>query len=406
MPSQPSQQPDAIVPSTNVPLTTESLDDLPGPLQFWALGLTTVGGQFLGWNAAWVKGFLPFFASQKNINGGSYCLTRAVLGFYPGFVLACLEIVQGAVSIFYVGNFLTTAFAWSPNWQPLILLILYASSSALLHIRAKFVFELVLVFAILGTLVPALANAVAVDPTTNATRWSLGPLPTSELGMLPLTTYAYTGVESLAVVTGFAHDPRYAIPRGSVWAVWTLFLFNLAFLVVVAAFPPGISSSVHDTYVLNTGFRLGVGLSVTAAQWLILPSQMGMALGFMIAYARLTQAFADLHLLPSFLRLHGHCTTVHATVDSPAFGATHPNISILAATVVYAGLTYGFVLLRTTYKVETMPHGYTSSYGVAGAYFVWTVYAILAFSVVGRFQSDSGLAVGCLDVLVLVLSVY
>ncbi|CAK4080190.1 unnamed protein product, partial [Aphanomyces euteiches] len=103
---------------------------------------------------------------------------------------------------------------------------------------------------------------------------------------------------------------------------------------------------------------------------------MGMAFGFFIPYARLTQAMAESNLLPAFLHIQGQETTKRAMIVASAFGyflcvvsfyspkfqATLQNISIVAASICYATQTYGFVLLRTTYKIDTT--GYKSPFGL------------------------------------------
>ncbi|CAK4072204.1 unnamed protein product [Aphanomyces euteiches] len=143
-----------------------------------------------------------------------------------------------------------------------------------------------------------------------------------------------------------------------------------------------------------------------------------MAMSFFIPYARLTQAMADSNLLPAFIRVKGQKTTLRAMIVSSIFGyllcivsffsdefqATLQNISIVAAAICYASQTYGFVLLRTSYKIETS--GYKSPYGLLGAYYVWLVSFLLFLSIAGGFQDDEGIAILSTIGFIAVMSIY
>ncbi|KAF0694594.1 hypothetical protein As57867_014490, partial [Aphanomyces stellatus] len=189
--------------------------DRANQYQIWAFGtLIVMGGQFYGWNAAFSAGFVPFFVTQvfmgvayivyvaclseigSKVPGGSYGLNRAVLGLYPGFILGCLELLEyismASVSVLYVANFITTTYNWDENLQPLIWLVFYVVFIAILNIPGRYLYSFLFVFNFVGILVPTLlfivsalphtdfaANAVVVDPDTNATTWAAGDIATS-----------------------------------------------------------------------------------------------------------------------------------------------------------------------------------------------------------------------------------
>ncbi|KAH9121102.1 hypothetical protein AeMF1_007039, partial [Aphanomyces euteiches] len=393
-------------------------EDCANVYHIWALGVVAViGGQFYGWNESYETGFLPFFFAQLmmgaayvvyiacisevggKVPGGSYGLARAVLGFYPGFLLGCLEILEytsfSSVSILFVANYITDYFMWHSNYQPILWFLFYAVFITLLESKGKYVWCFMLIFVVLCLLPTILyvvgslpfvnlsSNGALMDPNTNTTIWASGNLDSAFFSLLPSTTVAYGGIESLTVVTGFVKEPAYSVPKGTVAAVWTLFVSNMALVLVAAALPPGLEATASDEYFLDRGLGLGLGFSPDLSQWLMLPAQMGMAFGFFIPYARLTQAMADSNLLPAFLHIQGQQTTKRAMIVASAFGyflcvvsfysskfqATLQNISIVAASICYATQTYGFVLLRTTYKIDTT--GYKSPFGLLGAYYVW-----------------------------------
>ncbi|ETV70150.1 hypothetical protein H257_14315 [Aphanomyces astaci] len=382
-------------------------------IHVWALGIVAViGGQFYGWNVSFGAGFLPFFLSfvmmgaayiiyvacvsevGGKVPGGSYGLARAVLGYYPGFLLSSLELLEytsfASVSVLYVTEFATTFFNWNEDYQPILWLLFYAVFIFILESRGKYVWWFMLVFVVLclaptvlfvcGSLsyVNFQANAILVDDATNETTWATGDISSAFFGILPSTTVGFAGVESLTVVTGFVKDPAVAVPKGTVAAVWTLFVSNIALILVLASLPPGLATTSTDEYFLDRGLSLGLGMSSGLSEWLMMPAQMGMAFGFFIPYARLTQAMADSNLLPSCLRLKGQPNTGRAMIVASGFGY--------------------LICLVSFYS--------PNPYGLVGAYYVWVVFLCLFVSIAGGFQGDSCIAVASTFGFVVVLTLY
>ncbi|KAF0709651.1 Aste57867_5803 [Aphanomyces stellatus] len=409
--------------------------------------LTTLGHHLHGWNAGWTAGFVPFCVAQvimaaaytvhistlaeigAKVPGGSYGFARAVLGFYTGFLVAALELIQyitqTALAVLLVGHLVAPR-----GFQPLVWAVVYAGVVALHQLRGKLLMQTMLIAVVLGGLLPVglflvgslphtnfAKHAVWVDNDANTSVWATGS--TAFIASLPYTTYAYSGIESISIVTNFARDPVHTIPRGSVYAVWTLVAVNMVMVFVVASLPHGISTSVEDEYLTNRGFQLALGISANVAPYLILPSQCCISFGFMMPIAKLTQAMADSNLLPSCLRLKSQPTSFRAIVvasvigyglclvaflSPPAFQSNMRNVAILCAVVCNVTLGHGFILLRTTFFVDSM--SYDSPFGHIGVYFTWFTFCVLAISVFGGFQGDDGLAAGSFVGLVLLLSLY
>ncbi|RHY11580.1 hypothetical protein DYB36_008167, partial [Aphanomyces astaci] len=148
------------------------------------------------------------------------------------------------------------------------------------------------------------------------------------------------------------------VPKGTVAAVWTLFVSNIALILVLASLPPGLATTSTDEYFLDRGLSLGLGMSSGLSEWLMMPAQMGMAFGFFIPYARLTQAMADSNLLPSCLRLKGQPNTPRAMIVASGFGYLiclvsfySPKFKQTLQNCIAAASTFGFVVVLTMYYV-------------------------------------------------------
>ncbi|OQS04275.1 Amino Acid-Polyamine-Organocation (APC) Family [Thraustotheca clavata] len=429
--------------------------DKANALHIWALGVVcVVGGQCYGWNAAFETGFIPYVVSQVIMgmafvvyissaaevsgkiafSGGSYGLARISLGFYPGFIVGFLELLEyiasAAVSVTYVGAFVSGYFGWDQWTEPVIWFFFHGIFISIFQLRGKYIWNFMVFFActIVGPVILFIfaslsytdlpKNALFFDNDTSTTFWARGTLSSAYFAWLPYTTWAYAGVECLTLVTSMTKEPKRTIPRGMVSATWTLFIMNVSLVFIVPSLPPGIETIIDDVFPLNNGYGMGVGISDVLGQWLILPAQMGMAAGFFIPYTKLTQALANSNLIPPILGLKNQASTLKPMIASSIFGyliclvgffseafqQSEQNIFILAGTVCYAAQLVGFIMLRTTYKTETT--GYTSPYGIPGAIFSCVVYGLLALSIVGGFQGDGGVAGISLLAFLSILTIY
>ncbi|EQC27348.1 hypothetical protein SDRG_14872 [Saprolegnia diclina VS20] len=424
-------------------------------VQIWAFGVVIVaGGQYYGWTAAYATGFLPIMISQLVMglafviymacaaevcgkiafSGGSYGLSRVTLGFYCGYLIGILELIEyityAAVSFVFIGNFCTDELGMPWTYQPLVHLTCYVVSIGFYQLPGRYLWPSMTVFGFVCGL-PLLLYILAACPfadlatngklqtDTSASAWATGDLSSAYFAWAPLTTWAYAGIESLTLVTDLTIDPLVTMPRGIFATVATNFLLNVGLVFVVPAVAPGlVAAAENPSYPLNPGFALGLGLSDMGGKWLMLPAQFGMAFGFVLPYARLAQALADSHLLPNWLGLLGQTSTLKAMIVTssagyvicllslfvPALDASLQNISILAASFCYLGQITGFVMLRTIYKTDSV--GFQSPFGIWGAYFACFIYLLLAISIIGGFQGDDGVAVGALALLVLLSSAY
>ncbi|EQC24664.1 hypothetical protein SDRG_17443, partial [Saprolegnia diclina VS20] len=274
-----------------------------------------------------------------------------------------------------------------------------------------------LLVVVAGCMRGDLAQNGAYRDDPSAPVWASGTLTTAYFAWLPYTTWGYAGVESLTLIAGVTKDPKRTLPRGMLFAVVTLFCSNISMVFVVPSLPPGIASAVNATFPLNNGLGM-LGISDVVGQWLILPAQMGMAAGFFLQYAHLTQSLANSNMLPACLGLKNQPTTLKPMVAasalgyllctaahlSPAFQQAEQNLFILAATFCYSAQLIGFVMLRTTYRCDSKE--FTSPFGIPGAIFAGSVYLLLALSIAGGFQGDDGVAAASLAVFLLLLLLY
>ncbi|EQC26702.1 hypothetical protein SDRG_15487 [Saprolegnia diclina VS20] len=407
-------------------------------------GLVSVmAGQYYGWNAALATGFGPYVASQLVMSvtyviymscaaeicgkiafsGGTYGLSRVTLGYYCGYMVGFLELLEytasTAVSVLFIGELFTSDLGWDKRFEPLIWLACYASFVAFYSLPGRIMWNASIGFALL-CYAPAVlyifgslkfANlrqfGYLLDPVDNTTHvWASGDISSAYFAWLPYTTWAFAGIECLSLVTDMTVQPKTTIPRGILGAVALLFLSNVGMVCLVPSLPPGIAAATTVMYPLNNGLAMAYGISEGVGTWLLLPAHMGMAAGFVLPCGRLIQALADSTLLPPWLGLKnlGHRGLTRAMILSCGFGyvlcilsyfsqdfcSALQNMFLLVGSLCYGAQLLGFILLRTTYKAES--NGFKAPFGLTGAVFAMVVYSLLAISIIGGFQNDHGTA--------------
>ncbi|OQR97901.1 Amino Acid-Polyamine-Organocation (APC) Family [Achlya hypogyna] len=432
-------------------------EDRANTIHVCSLGIVCVmGGQYYGWNAAFATGFAPFAVSQIVMgcayvvymscaaeicgkiafSGGSYGLSRVTLGFYLGYMVGFLELLEytacTSVSLLYVSRFVTVEFDLDQRLEPLIWLVYFVFVTSFFQLRGKIMWNFMVLLAVVCA-VPAIlfifgalkfANlpkyGYYLDVDNKTRIWASGTMGSAYFAWLPYTTWAFAGVECLSLVTDMTVEPKVTIPRGMLSAVWVLFLFDVSLICLVPALAPGIATATKADYLLNQGFAMAYGISDSLGAWLILPAQFGMAAGFTIPSARLVQALADSTLLPEWMGLKATgkgsmwkslvfsaaCSFVLCVLGylSSDFSSALQDVFILAASFCYTAQIVGFILLRTTYKAAS--DGYMSPYGIPGAVAAISVYGLLALSIIGGFQGDHGVAICAMLVFVGILTAY
>ncbi|KAF0715314.1 Aste57867_3442 [Aphanomyces stellatus] len=220
---------------------------------------------------------LSEFGSQ--VPCGKFGFARAVLGFYIGFLVAALQLLQfvaqTALAVLEMASFLTTEFDWLANVQPLLWLLTYATIGVLhCHVGRCRVACVGTLLMILGSW-PQLGIDVVWKDHNNTILTSVG---STYVATLHLIAFSYIGVEAHTTVTYHVREPSTALPKGNLYAVKTLGILNLVRLVL----PLAVSSM---------------------ASWAVVPARFGAAFGLVLSSARLAQTMADSNLLPPCFRL-------------------------------------------------------------------------------------------------------
>jgi amino acid transporter len=418
----------------------------------WALGITTVmGGMYYGWNVALVNGFGYYIVIQTLMglayicyvccaaeiiatiafSGGAYGLSRVVLGFYPGFIIGCMELLEytamTSVSVIFIARQITDAMQCTQGVEPVIWLFTYVAMLSICS-RKKLLWASYVILAALSIL-PVVVYCLAALNWTNFERyaslhssaghsdWFTGSFSTAFMTHLPYTTWAYAGIESLSLMTSMTVQPKLTFARGVIPSTITLFVCNTFLVFAMASMPPGILSTASLSMPLSNAFEMMFGWKESSYNLLLLPAQFGMAIGFVVPYGKVMQSMADSNLLPPILGLQGQRSINKATLLGSVigyawcgFGVLIPNVNaalqnvcVFAATLTYMAQITGFIMLRT--RFASASREFYSPLGVPGAVFAGLVYMLLQASIIG-FQNDHCVAFASVCLILVALSTY
>ena len=430
----------------------------PQLFDVWAMGMATVlTGTYYGWNYGLTAGFGSYLIAQviqglsyivlvfalaeiissTSFSGGAYGMARVMLGFYPGFLMAMFELTEyityAGAAYQYVAAFLCTKLDWDMSYQSLVAFVLCVILTLLLLESDRIFWSinaLFGVYCVFGILFYCFGSLPYTNFMQNASmhndhspsapsNWFAGGM-TVFLQVLPLTTWAFGGIEAGALVTDMIHEPRRNLSRGLAIGVLSLFVLIIFTVFVTASLAPGVQSSSYDDdygslvnnmIFMKFGFdRMGIGGDF--AEWLMLPAQVSMAFGFMLPSAKLFHAMSCSKLIPQ--RLGGnnlqicYMYTVPLSLGSCLLAIYYPKFNLSNVPVLFSSLTF-LSDLYAYYQMQndfvTLERSFKSPFGTISVLLAAGVFLLTIVSLLG-FQQDDNFTLYFMICYIALLSAY
>jgi len=380
----------------------------------------------------------PSYASSfshtliPGFTGGSYAIARVTLGFFPGYIVACMEASQNiifvATSAVMFGEIATIFTTLPHGYEPIYWVFFYTTSLALQICGGRTFWYMIVVMAIvsIGLLVVYIFGSIPdfdfnqnalFDRDDSTGRWFRdGGL--EFMRVLPIPCWFYIGVENINLACKDVPNPRAQVPRAYLWCISTLVIMSFAVLFCCASVAPGIAQLMYEVDPLHIQFQEMFHATHTAANMIVLPSIYALCSGFMYCYGKQLKAMAKSGLInPYFAQNHGFKTPVKtliggsiisflvALTDQFSHDLTDRHLFILCtlcAFVAYASQCVSFIMFR--YKFATIKREYESPLGIAGAVYGFIIFT-WAFIAAAGFQKDF-IAVSIFAVLVVLMVAY
>ena len=427
---------------------------LANKFDLWALGVAVViGGQLYGWNAGFGSGFgyyaiaqilmgmayivlvlcIVEVSSSLQFSGGCYGLARVVVGFYPGFLVGYLQLIEFTVytssAVLFVSDTIVSSCEISVYYTPLFTLILYVIMVGAVNHDDQSMWTFSKFIAILSLILIAIyvlasygwvhfdRYAGLTDDTVNRNNaWFNGGF-SSFIRVFPLTTWSYGGIESLALTLSNLNEPITTFRDGSIAAVLTLFVSNILLLFSWACQPPGISSTLTLEFPMSPIYTAVFHWPVVVSNLLTLPGNVAMAYGFVYPSGKLLQSLSNSNLVPMIFNLSSQDNPKRAVIYCAVFGYiicliglfipnfsnTLSSICILTAYMTYFSILYGFAMMRI--KFDFIEAKFKSPVGIPGAIFASVIFGLGFISSIG-FQDDHYITVIITTILIFLLTIY
>jgi amino acid transporter len=430
----------------------------------WALAMTTaVGGHYLSWSTGLYAGFgsfiiatfivatgyiclmicsaelssaLPFagliilFSVSESVKmllliqtvvfstGGAYGVSRATLGIFPGYLVACMDSLKSILFTSYaastIGHIITAGTGAEERWEPFYWLIFYVLSLCL-HIYGgrtlwrsfaalSIAVSMMLVIYLLGSIpytdLPEHAPFYKSETDNEYERWFHGGM-FAFMRALSFPSWFFIGIQNIDLACGEMRSPKTQVPKGYFVSIGTVVLTCFSVVLVACAIHPGTSLVKIRHQPLNRGYEKMFSISNDHASLLSLPATVSAGFGFMFFYGRQLRAMGESGLLnPIFAKeVPDRHTPLGALLIGSAIGyglclvtfvddSYHEplyNLSKLCSFATDLSIFLSFWSFRRNFP--TILREFVSPLGMVGAYYGAIVSALAFISVCG-FQKS------------------
>jgi len=218
--------------------------------------------------------------------------------------------------------------------------------------------------------------------------------------VLPLASWFFVGLESLAFSCTIVKDPKKSLPL-EISCILVLFVTAIFTLFVCVSQSPGSFVLASELNPLNYGYSSMFKIDVKTATGFSIPATYATAFGFQATAGKLMAAMADSKLLPTPFRIVMPGSkmpfvayTTGATLGFficylcyliPYLGPQLFNICILNGFIGYCSQCIGYVFFQT--KFQSIEREFRSPLHLFGAAYAFVVFLLGILGVVA-FQPD------------------
>lgn len=405
----------------------------PNALNIWALGVAMViGCQCSDWGYGLAAGFGSFaiasflmaiayfcmvlclseISSALPFVGGAYSLTRCTIGFYPGYVVGCLNVVKyvflSTIAVIHFSEILCNIFSLSQSYQPIFWSIFYIASNTAHFISMKGFWRFVDVLAILSLLIVVIfffGTLKWVNFNQNAKinndqgEWFHGGIE-NFLSSFKFGAWFFVGVEVLGLTHNESDNPKKEIPQGSMLCIVSVIITFLITFFSASSIPPNPTNLQNLDMSLSNGLSLLMNSTPTNSNVILLPVFFATGMCFLFPSGIVFESMSEAHLLPVFLKQIGPSGSPYNAVILSSFlgiilciisrlitdvSRNYYNIAMLAAFLSYIAHLYGYILVKTRYS--EVRREFMNPLGIFGAILPMILFLVGIVSVIG-FSDD------------------
>lgn len=423
-----------------------------GAVLIWGLGVGyVISGEYFSWNFGFDAGGFGGFAiatvlmiamyvlmiygvsemaTAFPVTGGPYAFARRTMGVWGGFATgigAILEYVLATAAISVAIGGYITALEWATDlptvlglepieWLAILTYAIFLAIN-LLGVRETLVFLLVITVISVVTLL-VWAVVMVADAGWEASKFTnIAPAAGGSelfpfgafrgvLAALPFAAWFYLAIEGTPMAAEETRDPARDLPKGTIWAMWSLVFFSLVAFAVGGGVggAEGIRVSANP---IPEVVRIAQGRSLffELVTYVGLTGLVASFHSIIFAYSRIIYALSRAGYIPRLLSLTGRRKAPYLALVLPAilalitvivYNRADPDraigniveMSVFGALITYVLMMVAFIILRV--REPNVERPYRSPVGITGAVIaaaiaLLTMFSSLAYTPGARF---------------------
>jgi amino acid permease len=322
-------------------------------LDLCSLGVITVlSGHLIGWDARLTAGVgslalayllvavgsccylvsLAHIMKTMPLSGGIFIFTRVLVGFLPGYLLGCMQILLYLLLTAITASRLVHAILLGlfdiqdTSFAPLLFIVVYTIAAAIYLLNGKvfwgfslvscifaMIFILVFIFGSFkyadsdnytrhGSQRYAISGYIDGDPTAQASDWFIGGI-SNFLHIFPRSLWFFMGLESMLYSVSDVKEAGKLIPRSMLTSTAIVLVISL-FLVGLL---PSLPRLVHDhssaslDSAIAVVYQLALHLQQRYAYCLVIPIHLASMVAFLSRSSKVLAVIVSANLLPKLL---------------------------------------------------------------------------------------------------------
>jgi ethanolamine permease len=390
--------------------------------------------------------FMAYYLSVSELTstfpfaGGSYALARCTLGFFPGYLVGCLEamlyvLVLGLFNAGIAGD-IVMAFPSTEEYVIVFVVLIYLLQVAMCYSKRIFYWS-VTVIAIVSFVIN-ITYVVGALRYMSFYRWAYSSEPSSDDAVvyksmnddyenarsasgaatslfvgsgwkffrtIPASVGAYSGPEFVNFACDDTVHAKKDVPWAQMMGALVMFAFNIIVPILASSMAPGSMGVANELNPLVPGFSKIFGLTRRRSVLLMMPGVYGYCLCMSYALSKLIASMAESHLFPVYFAkrikttnmpmramLLGLLLSIISLISTIINGrrtATWPNIIAILLFTVDGTQLVGFVVLKI--KLARFKPYFVSPLGLHGAYLSFAAFApallcCMAFRAMSQFS--------------------
>jgi ethanolamine permease len=401
-----------------------------------------LGGLFINWNYALSGGYggiilstciiwlgfaclvyiLADISTILPFSGGSYAYVRCMIGFYPGYICGCYELIKnmvyGSLMMYALADAVSYTFN-APSYLSIILCLIFHLTIASVHIhgwKATSISSIILTSMTIIFLLIFFFGSLPHLHREDGDNHEYQEGTSKFMQVFPLSASFFIGIESVSLLANHFPEPKTSVRIGYYGCLVTITILTIFVLISCTSSYEEIISTTK--YPLNFTFANIFQMQIRKATVLTIPALILTSSSCVYAYDKITKSMVESSILPAYfassLSTYGSRQDVIIRIGisqsicmllfyAPEIQRYLYNLCLLSAFLSYLIILASYVSMNWKKSKLQMKNPSVLSYAIASV--ATLVFSLAILSIIG-LQKDHGIVASVMIGLTALLSCY